>query len=139
MTNPLKQRWQSLKQGKPGHRFRSRYDAGRKAKKNASFGFKLFRLLRLVIALAATVIGVILVFIPGPAILFFLLAGSLLAAESLTIARFLDWTEVKLRAIGGWGQGQWHRLHLAGKIAITGLAATGATGCAYVAYRLVAS
>src|SRR6185312_109830 len=104
MTNPLKKQWQSLKRGKPGHRFRSRYDAGRKARKDAGFGFKLLRLLRLVIALAAVAIGIVLVFIPEPAILFFLLAGSLLAAESLTIARFLDWTEVKLRAGFAWSQ-----------------------------------
>ncbi len=90
MINRLKQQWQSLKRGKPRHRFRTRYDAGRKAKKDAGFGFKLLRLMRFVVALAAAVIGVVLVFIPCPAILFFLLAGSLLAAESLTIARFLD-------------------------------------------------
>ncbi|HEY4249169.1 MAG TPA: hypothetical protein VGM64_20260 [Lacunisphaera sp.] len=138
MTNPLKQQWQSLKRGKPGHRFRARYDAGSRVKKDASFGFKLIRLLRFVIALAAAAVGVVLVFIPGPAILFFLLAGSLLAAESLTIARFLDWIEVKLRDLFEWCQRQWRRMHPAGKIAITGLAATGATGCVYAAYRLVA-
>ncbi len=138
MINPLKKQWYSLVRGKPGRRFRSRYDAGKKAKNDASLGFKLFRLLRFVIALGAAAIGVILVFVPGPAVLFFLLAGSLLATESLSIARFLDWTEVKLRAVFGSARRQWHRLHLAGKIAITGLAATGASGCAYAAYRLVA-
>lgn len=138
MTNPLKKQWPSLKRGKPGHRFKSRYDAGQKAKKDASFGFKLLRLLRIFIALAAVAVGVVLVFIPGPAVLFFLLAGSLLAAESLTIARFLDLTEVKLRAFWSGCQRLWRRLHLAGKIAITGLAAAGAGGCAYVAYRSVA-
>lgn len=138
MINLVKQQWQSLKRGKSGHRFRSRYEAARKARKNVGFRVKLQRLVRLVIALAATVIGVVLVFIPGPAILFFLLAGSLLAAEFLTIARFFDWTEVKLRTGFAWGQRRWHRLHRAGKILLTGLAAFGTIGCAYVAYRLVA-
>jgi hypothetical protein len=39
-----------------------------------------------------------LVFIPGPAILFFLIAGALLAVQSLGVARALDWSELRGRA-----------------------------------------
>lgn len=138
MSNPLTKQWQTLKRGKPGERFAQRYEAGQKVKKAAGPGFKLLRVVRILIALGSVVVGVILVFIPGPAILFFLISGSLLAAESLTIARFLDWTELKLRAAFSWSTRHWRRLHLAGKIALSGLVATGAGGFAYVAYRLMA-
>ena len=138
MSNPFKKQWQSLKRGQPGRRFRARYDAGQKAKKDASPGFKFLRIARILVALASLAIGVILVFIPGPAILFFLLSGSLLAAESLTIANLLDWAEVKLRAVFSWLKRHWRKLHVAGKVAVTGLALTGAGGCAYAAYRLMA-
>jgi hypothetical protein len=43
-------------------------------------------------------VGVVLVFIPGPAILFFLIAGALLAVQSLGVARALDWSELRGRA-----------------------------------------
>ena len=138
MANPFKKQWQSLKRGEPGRRFRARYDAGQKAKKEASPGFKFLRIARILIALASVAIGVVLVFIPGPAVLFFLLAGSLLAAESLTIARALDWTEVKLRMVFSWLKRHWRKLHVVGKVAVTGLALTGAGACAYAAYRLMA-
>ncbi len=139
MSNPLKRQWQTLKRGKPGERFAARYEAGRKAKKNAGPGFKFLRLARILIALGSLVVGVVLVFIPGPAIVFFLLSGSLLAAESLTIAHFLDWSEVKLRAAFGWIVRHWRKLHLIGKIAVSSLAVTGAGGCAYAAYRLMSA
>lgn len=138
MFNPLKKQWQTLKRGRPGERFVKRYEAGKKAKKQVGAGFKLLRFARILVALGAVVVGIILVFIPGPAILFFLIAASLLAAESIAIARFLDWAEVKLRAAFSWLAHHWQRLHLAGKIGISALAASGAGGCAYAAYRLMA-
>ena len=45
-------------------------------------------------------IGIVLMFMPGPAILFFLLAGAVMAEESRTVARFLDWLELRLRQVG---------------------------------------
>jgi len=137
MSNPLKKQWETLKRGRPGERFAARYHAGQKTKKDTGLGFKVFRVVRILIALGAIVVGIILVFIPGPAILFFLIAASLLAAESLTIARFLDWSELKLRALFHWVTRHWRKLHFVGKIAISSLAVTGAGGCAYVAYQLM--
>lgn len=53
----------------------------------------------LYIGLAAVsfVIGVVLAFIPGPAILFFALAAALLATQSIWLAERLDRAEVKGR------------------------------------------
>jgi len=137
MSNPLKKQWRSLKRGQPGRRFKARYDAGRNARKDASWGFKVFRLARIIMALALVAVGIVLMFIPGPAVLFFLLAGSLLAAESLMIANVLDWAELRMRAAFSWLKRHWIKLHLAGKMAVTGLAATAAGGCAYAAYRIM--
>lgn len=46
-----------------------------------------------------TVIGVVLIFFPGPAVLFFFLAAALLAEESRTIAGGLDWLELRIRTL----------------------------------------
>jgi hypothetical protein len=54
-------------------------------------------------ALACVAVGVVLVFIPGPAFVFFILAGGLLSAQSHWMATRLDRAELALR-------GLWRRL-----------------------------
>jgi hypothetical protein len=49
------------------------------------------------LAVVSFVIGVVLAFIPGPAILFFALAAALLATQSIWLAERLDRAEVKGR------------------------------------------
>jgi hypothetical protein len=78
----------------------------------------MVRIVRIVLAVVMFAVGVVLVFIPGPAILFFLLGGALLAAESLVVARAMDWLEVRIRAAWRWGKTRWDRLPLGAKIAI---------------------
>jgi hypothetical protein len=91
---------------------------------------------RVIVAVAALVIGVVLVLMPGPAVLFFLIAGMLLAAESCTVARLLDWGEVRGRRAGRWIQVRWRRLPKAGKAAVIAIAG-GILGMAgYAGYRL---
>jgi hypothetical protein len=126
-----------LKRGRPGHRFSDRYQTGHKTRTQAGLGIKLLRLFRIVLAVLAIAVGVVLVFIPGPAILFFAVAGGLLAAESLAVARFLDRTELWLRS--GWNRLRhfWDKLQLLGKIAVSGIATCAAGGCTYLAYRLM--
>lgn len=99
----------------PGRRFRNRYRSHRRSRSSKSLWRRLQRILLAVVALA---IGVVLVFIPGPAILFFFMAGALLASDWLWMARTLDWLEVRLRA--GWRRAQrwWKRLPWAGRIAL---------------------
>ena len=51
----------------------------------------------LALAGVLTLVGFVLIFVPGPAFVFLGLAAALLAEESLAVARALDWTEVKIR------------------------------------------
>ena len=55
--------------------------------------------LLIVSALACLAVGVVLVFIPGPAFVFFGLAGAMLATQSIHIARLLDRLEVFTRRV----------------------------------------
>jgi hypothetical protein len=50
-------------------------------------------------ALLAVGIGVVLVFIPGPAVVFFAVAVALLASQSRWLAQHLDVAEVRLRRL----------------------------------------
>ncbi|WP_438483158.1 PGPGW domain-containing protein [Oleiharenicola lentus] len=127
-----------MKRGSPGSRFKNRYASAKKARKDGSWTQHIFRIVRLIVAAGALAVGVLLVFIPGPAILFFFIAGGLLASESKLVARFLDWTEVRLRAWWKWGMRHWTKIPLAGKIAVVTLAAGVAGAAAFGMYQLMA-
>lgn len=118
MTSTLKREWSALKRGRPGHRFQTRFESAKKARKTADLAHQAGRLVRLVMALAMIAIGVVLVFIPGPAILFFFVGGGLLASESRLIARFLDWSEVRGRALWNWSKRHWKALPGWGKVVV---------------------
>ena len=95
MLERAKRTWQELKGSPAGHRFEMHHRRERERHGGSS---PLRRAISLVAAIASIGIGVVLVFIPGPAILFFAIAAALLAAQSLAVARALDWTELEARA-----------------------------------------
>jgi hypothetical protein len=134
----LKRQWRNFKRARPGRRFQGRYNAGRKARKGGSWRLKFERFFRVLAALVLLVVGVIFVFTPGPGLLFFFIAGGLLSTESILVARFLDWTEIRSRAGWAWTLRHWKRLHLSGKIALGVVALFGVISCGYVMYRLAA-
>ena len=87
MLGRLETFWKRLRKLPPGERFESIHREQRNrspAVKAALFG----------IALLSFAGGLVLMFIPGPAVLFFALAGALLATQSLWVARRLDQGEV---------------------------------------------
>jgi Flp pilus assembly protein TadB len=95
MFTKLKKLWIELKRLEPGQRFETHYRRHRQSEAGKS---PVRRVLFLFAAVVAFVVGVVLVFIPGPAILFFLIAAGLLAMQSLRVARALDWSELRGRA-----------------------------------------
>ena len=95
MLSRLKHRWSEFKRLEPGQRFQAEYRHHRESEAGKSL---VHRALYLVLGVVALAIGVVLAFIPGPAIVFFLLAGALFAMQSFWVARALDWTELRVRA-----------------------------------------
>ncbi len=132
MSDSLKRQWETLKDGRPGQRFQARYEAAQKAREG-----RMTRIFRIIVALGAVLIGIVLIFIPGPAILFFLVAAGLMAAESLTVARLLDRIDVRTELAWKWIKLHWKKLHVVGKIVLSGLVLIGAGGCVYAAYRVL--
>ncbi|HYP15670.1 MAG TPA: hypothetical protein VEQ65_00555 [Opitutus sp.] len=135
MNAELKRQWEMLQRGEPGRRFQARYEASRRQR---SRGTLIGRVVRWVLAAVAIAIGVVLMFIPGPAVVFFALAGALLASESRGVARFLDWSEVKLRLLLKRAQRIWARLPLVAKIAVVMVGAASGAASSYLAWRLMA-
>ncbi len=96
MLARLKAHWRQFKRLEPGQRFQTHYRQQRNADAGKS---PLRRVLYAVASVVAFALGIVFAFIPGPAILFFLMTGALLAVQSLWVARALDWGELRLRAV----------------------------------------
>lgn len=125
----VRDHWRDLKQGRPGHRFQDRYEHAQRKKRGPGAGKRVARLAASIVLLA---IGLVLTFIPGPAILFFFLAGGLLATESRVVARAMDWIEVKLRTSFAWAIRTWKRLPFSVHVTLVVLAAACAVAAAFV-------
>lgn len=86
--------------------------------------------MRVMLAGVAFVLGLIFAVLPGPAFIFFIIAGALLATESRGVAVLLDWSELRLRALWKWAKRQWRKMNLAGRIVVATTGAVGVLGVA---------
>lgn len=132
----FRDQWAELKRSRPGRRFQDRYEHAHREKNRSGNGQ---RLVLLVVALVAVAIGAVLAVFPGPAVPFFIVAGALLASESRPIARFMDWSEVRLRRLLAWAKRRWRRLSSVGRAAVLSVAAASSAVTLYLGYRLLAS
>ena len=92
MLAPLRKRWRELKQGKPGRRFRDRARSGRR-------GGAVRKWLLIGGGALLVLFGVALLPLPGPGLLVIAVGLLLIAEESHTTARALDWLERKVRRL----------------------------------------
>ena len=63
-------------------------------------------------------------------------AGTLLASESLYVARFLDWMEVQLRMLWKWGMRHWVQTPTWGRVLLVMAVAVLSATSTYLSYRL---
>lgn len=128
----LRLHWQALRRGEPGRRFSDRYECARRERGSCGVGVRVALVAAAAVSLA---IAVVLSVFPGPALPFYFLAGGLLATESRTIARAMDWTEVRARRIAAWGKRRWRRLPVAARVALLAVGAACSAGTAYLTWR----
>lgn len=129
----FREHWRELRRGRPGRRFQARYQRAHEDQRAGAAE----RIVLAMVAVVCLAIGVVLSVVPGPALPFFFLAGGLLATESLWVARFMDWSEVKLRLIFAWLKRVWRRLPVAGRIALSVFGTCCSAATAYLGYRLL--
>jgi Ni/Co efflux regulator RcnB len=108
----LKQDWREFKAYKPGQRFQARYRRHHESNAQAS---PLRRIGSWALVVVFTAIGIVLVFIPGPAVVFFFLAAGIIATQSASAARALDSLEMPLRRALKAASRRWRRLRQVGK------------------------
>ncbi len=131
MIGRLKGDWEEFKESKPGERFKERYRRRQQAPGHAAKRILLV-ILGSVIALGSLLTAPL----PGPGFATVFLGLAILAGELLPAARFLDWSEVRLRLLWQFVVDVW-RTGPFGKVSIIFVAAFLAAGFLYVAYRLL--
>lgn len=134
MLDRFKSQWVALRRSKPGRRFQDRYERNRRSPNAPKM---LWRVVRVAIAAGLVALGVVFMFIPGPAIVFYGLAGALLSTESLPLAKLLDGMEVRARRLSRWIAEKWNPLPALAKITLGALGACGSVTSTWLFYRFV--
>ncbi len=96
------------------------------------------RVLLIVVAVAAILVGIAEIVFPGPASVFLLLGGALLAGESRLVARAMDWLELHLRPIWRFLRRRWSALSAAGRKRAVAIVACASVASAVFVYRVMA-
>lgn len=124
MWKEIKQTWQRFRAGKPGRRFQQEY------RRHGTGRTAIQKLLPIVGGLVLMAVGFLLLFIPGPGLIFLFVGGFLIAQQSLVAARMLDWGEICLRWLLHRSVRAWRRSSMTLKVVLVAGAAVvlGATG-----------
>jgi uncharacterized protein (TIGR02611 family) len=133
MLASVKKHWHELKRSRPGHRFQERYE---RRKKEHHGSFHWARWLNIIGGTLVILAGVFMLAVPGPGMLVAVVGLSMLGSEFLTLARFLDWSEVKLRKMFSWARRWWKGAGWAMRTSLILLACLVAAGAIYGGYAV---
>ncbi|HEY1232596.1 MAG TPA: PGPGW domain-containing protein [Candidatus Binatia bacterium] len=130
----LKGSWERFKADSPGTRFQQQFERRHEVARTP--------LQRAVVAgsgVLFTAIGIVLFFVPGPGVLFVLLGAVLIAQWSLTLARALDSTELRVRKLLARSSGIWRQFSAVEKMFLVGLAVIAAAAVGFGAFKFLAA
>ena len=131
MIKSLKGDWEEFKESEPGERFKDRY-----RRRQQEPGHIVKRVVLVVLGSVLAVGSLLTAPLPGPGFATVFLGLAILAGELLPAARFLDWSEVRLRLLWQFVVDVWRTGPLS-KVSLIFVAAFLAAGFLYVAYRLL--
>ena len=131
MIKSLKGNWEEFKESKPGERFKDRY-----RRRQQEPGHMVKRIVLVILGAVIALGSLLTAPLPGPGFATVFLGLAILAGELLPAARFLDWSEVRLRLLWQFVVDVW-RTGPFGKVSIIFVAAFLTAGFLYVAYRLL--
>ena len=131
MIKSLKGNWEEFKESNPGERFKDRY-----RRRQQEPGHMVKRIVLVILGAVIALGSLLTAPLPGPGFATVFLGLAILAGELLPAARFLDWSEVRLRLLWQFVVDVW-RTGPFGKVSIIFVAAFLAAGFLHVAYRLL--
>jgi uncharacterized protein (TIGR02611 family) len=127
----LKEHWQDLKRGRPGHRFQDHY-----AKRHETGSSPARKVLFLGGGALIVAAGIFFLPAPGPGFVIIFLGGGLMAQESKHAAKALDWAERRVRGVLKWAHHIWKRATTPLRVVIVSLGVLLAAGAGYIAYQI---
>jgi uncharacterized protein (TIGR02611 family) len=132
MMGQIKEGWRQLRDCRPGSRFREqhrrRHEGGQPAWRRPVF---------LTLGSLLVVAGVFLMPAPGPGFVVVFIGGLLLSRESLAVARFFDWLEMRLLRLLAWGRRTWRGMSLPARTAAIALVASAAGALGLAAFAVL--
>lgn len=132
MIGRLKTYWQEFRGSEPGHRFQDRYQRRRQDEQ----GHVFLRIFNIGFGSVLAVGSLALAPLPGPGFLTVFLGLAIVAGELLYAARFLDWSELKVRSFARFVRDVW-RMSALGKVLVVVVAFLFVDVFVYLAYRLL--
>lgn len=133
VTAHVRELWHRFNSGRPGHRFQDHYDKVARRPNRPWWQ----RALKIVAAVAALAIGLVEIVFPGPAVFFLAVGGALLATESRTAARVMDWADVRVRKVYRFLRDRWRRASRGRRTAVVGLLVCGGVAGAALVYQVI--
>ena len=125
-----KRTWQLFTRSKPGDRFQVRY-----YRRQQSAPGRLGTIFNIVVGSVLVIFSAFFGWAPGPGLITFFIGLALIGGEFLTIARFLDWSEVRLRKLAHLVDSVWRSSSI-GKALIVLIALTLVAAFGYVIYAI---
>jgi hypothetical protein len=125
-----KRSWLHFTRSKPGDRFQVRY-----YRRKQSGPGQLSRIINVVVGSILVIFSAFFGWAPGPGTITFVIGLAMIGGEFLTIARFLDWSEVRLWKLARLVGVVW-RSSTIGKALIVLVALTLVVAFGYVIYSL---
>ncbi len=131
MIGRLKGDWEEFRESKPGERFKDRY-----RRRQQEPGHVVKRILLVILGSVIALGSLFTAPLPGPGFATVFLGLAILAGELLPAARFLDWSEARLRLLWEFVLSVW-RTGPFGKVSVIFVIAFLAAAFLYLAYRLL--
>lgn len=109
MLENLKKEWREFREAEPGERFKAYHQRVKRASTGS-------RVARIALGLVLAAAGIVMLFVPGPGILFIVFGLACFGGESKWIAGGLDAGELKARAGWHWAKAKWRDLPTWGRV-----------------------
>ena len=132
MIGRAQRSWRHFKKSKPGDRFQVRYYY----RKQSGSG-RLSRIFNIVVGSALAIVSAFFGWAPGPGLVTLVIGLALVGGEFLTVARFLDWSEVRLRMLARLTRKVWASATTVGRALIVALILLCAAALVSGAYSLL--
>ena len=132
MIARAKRSWRNFKKSKPGDRFQVRYYY----RKQRGTG-RLSRIFNVFLGSVLVIMSTLFGWAPGLGLVTLLIGLALIAGELFPVARFLDWSEVKLRKLARLAGKIWAGVPLVGRTLIVLLVLVLVAALVYGAYSLL--